>query len=411
MPQRLLVRVEATPTSFSIPLRSIFIGGAGVLVLVVVFLTKNRDETNTGSAVGAKPTDPGMAGGPGSWGPNSPELRFASSGRLPVALQDFRLSMSVADAVSAASKGGQTYAGPTPSEPERNLWLHTADGFLVTCFFSKGRLVEAKSSAEDISPVDEAVFRRSAMDQLGKPDRELERGPDTNSWVWIDGDVRVRYTNRHQSDITGSRSAEVEVAVYPALLADDSAARAQIGGKEYLRHLRLGWGDDLGAVVRKPLPKGLQGDVSLRMKPWQVRSAVPGIQIISYSEKGARGALESKVADTTVDFWDGSVSKFCRTTYDIAPDQFSALHERLIKGLGEPTEVLPFVVPPAQGPGEIISWEDTQVEVWYGLGAAEPKGTAVSVCFTDKGLYRLASIAKWTGRRDFATAPKIRSFF
>jgi hypothetical protein len=382
-----------------------------VLVLLLVLLIRDRDETSSGSAVGAEPTGTRMAGGPGSWPPNSPKLEFASSGRLPVALQGFRLGMSVADAMSAASNSGQTYVGPTPSEPERNLWLHTADGFLVTCFFSQGRLVEATSSAEDISPVDEAVFRRSAMDHLGKPDRELEPGADTNSWVWIDGDVRVRYTNRHQSDITGSRSAEVEVAVYPALLAGDSAVKAQIGGKEYLRHLRWDWGENPGEVVRKPLPKGLRGDVLLRMRPWQVRSAVPGIQINSYSEKGARGSLESKVADTTVDFWDGSVSKFCRTTYDVPPDQFSALHERLIKGLGEPTEVLPFVIPPAKGPGEIISWEDTQTKVWYGMGAVEPKGTAVSVCFTDKGLDRLASIAKWTGRRDFAAAPKIRSFF
>jgi hypothetical protein len=122
--------------------------------------------------------------------------------------------------------------------------------------------MELSGWAEGISPQDEVAFKESTMEQLGKPDREIDIRPNSSHWVWIDGDVRVRYTNSLASDITGSRSSELEIAAYPALLTSDPATKAPIGGEDYLRYLKRGWGEDVGVATHKPLPKGLRGDVS-----------------------------------------------------------------------------------------------------------------------------------------------------
>ena len=394
-------------------LPKLMVGMLTIALLSALFLIQGgNDEKQRKASPAAALAPSDAATTPDSTPPavSIPPLRFVSSGRLPTKLDKFQLGMSVTEALGKMSDSDRAYNAPSSSQPNGNLWLHTTNGLLVICSFSRGRLVEISDSAEGISPDDEAAFRQNTMDQLGEADREIDVGPNTSYWIWIDGDVRVRYRNSLTYDITGSRSAEVEVAVYPLLLAEDSSGKAPIGGKEYLRHLKRGWGEDVNEVARKPLPKGLQGDVSLRMKPWQVRSVVPGIQIDSDSERSARGVLGE---ETTVDFWDGLVSKFCRTWHDLPPDQFPALHDRLIEGLGEPTEILPHMIPPAKGPGEIITWENTQVEVWYGLGAFEAGGTlqGVSVCFTDKELDRQRRAARDTAPPRFRAAPKIRSFF
>ena len=152
------------------------------------------------------------------------------------------------------------------------------------------------------------------MVQLGKPDVEIYAGSSADAWVWIDGDVRIKYTNDPGGYPAGARSVSLSMVIYPDLIKSLLAERNKPGrdttqwdadaNLELNKHV---FGDDASPVIRKQLPTGLP-DVRLRMTPWQVRSALQGIELIRMSTDQQQGELKAQDFSTDVALWDGLVS-------------------------------------------------------------------------------------------------------
>lgn len=166
-----------------------------------------------------------------------PELHFSSSGRMPTKLHIFRLGMTVDEAMDqdptitefGADKGSES----KPIANKRNTTLSrgiSGSGFYETATFNAGRLIDISSSVSGISPEDASEFNQNTLQQLGTPDAH----PSTGVWVWIDGDVRIRYENRSGgSPAAGSRTVSVEIAIYPEKIRGLTSAENPPGWNEY----------------------------------------------------------------------------------------------------------------------------------------------------------------------------------
>ena len=288
---------------------------------------------------------------------NFPELHFTSSGRLPTKLHIFRLGMSVAEAMAQnpdlKNQHGDSGSGSQSpvSDPDAQL-VQRSDrtGFFETASFSNGRLTYVTSTVSSISPKDASLFNKNTLVQLGKPDIEIYAGPSANVWVWIDGDVRIRYDNEPDGQAAGPRTVDLSMVVYPDLIKSLLAERSKPGGDS--THLEADanvelnkhyFGDDASPVIRKQLPTGLP-DVRLRMTPWQVRQALPGIDLVQMypeSEPRQQGDLKTQDFSTDVALWDGLVSFVGRTWENVPADQVLALRRRLMEDFGTPSARVP----------------------------------------------------------------------
>jgi hypothetical protein len=209
-----------------------------------------------------------------------PALNCSSSDHLPTKLNGFQLGMSVAEALSRDSNlenVDSSKGKPSGADPNAFLKEQRSDGSFIKLSFSHGRLAVISSDVSGISAEDGEAFDRNTLNQLGTPQVDVYQGPDTKNWIWIDGDVRIKYENRPEGMThygnSGPRIVSLEVCVYPQLIALP-------GGEDPL--FRYLWGDGTGPVVLKPLPEGF-GNLRLRSAPWQVRQAIPGIDISTTS--------------------------------------------------------------------------------------------------------------------------------
>jgi hypothetical protein len=391
----------------------IYLGAMFVVFIVAVFLVARSDDTNKISNGNATDTTSDSEAPMPSVVTSStsfPALHFASSGRLPIRLRSFQLGISAADALSSDSNlvnCQEDKNPPSTSDPDINLCpsVHSAPTeFYGTLTFSRGRLVLVMSELNNISPEDSALCNEKALNQLGKPDVVVYAGPSTDSWVWIDGDVRVQYVNR-PSGTSGARNVTAQLAAYPEFLPTlDTANYDHIRKDDFIRMIKRGWGEDEGQVILKPLPAGLP-NLQLRMTPGQVRVALPGIVINTYDDHHSQGELDAANAVTSVSFWDGMLSSFAVSRYDTPARQFPTLRNKLIDELGTPS---------GGWPGtdmETINWEDSETKIQYMLG---PKGTdgrpLVYAGFADKRLNDLQQAAM-SGQPPKYQSVSVHSFF
>jgi len=323
-----------------------------VVFIVAVFLVARSDDTsktNNGNAVDTASDNNTSTPSVVTSSTSFPALHLATSGRLPIKLRSFQLGMSVADALSTDSNlvnCQEDKNPPSTSDPDITLCpsIHSApEEFGNSLTFSRGRLVLVISGIGNISPEDAALFNRNALNQLGKPDVVVYAGPSKDSWVWIDGDVRIQYLNM-PSGTSGARSIEAQLAAYPEFLTTlDTANYDRIRKDDFVKLIKRGWGEESGQVILKPLPRGLR-DLQLRMTPGEVRAALPGIVINTYDDHRSQGKLDTPNAVTSVSFWDGMLSSFAVSRYDIPASQFPILRDNLIIELGTPSGGL--ILPP-----------------------------------------------------------------
>jgi hypothetical protein len=368
-----------------------------VVFLVAVFLVARSDDTsktNNGNAVDTTSDSDTSTPSVVTSTTNFPALHFSSSGRLPVTLRSFQLGMSVADALSTDSNlvnCQEDKNPPSTSDPDIGLCssIHSApEEFYNSLTFSRGRLVLVMSELSNISPEDAALCNDTVRNQLGKPDVVVYAGPSEDSWVWIDGDVRIQYVNR-PSGIAGARNVTAQLAAYPESLAALDTANHDLARKdEFVKLFKRGWGEDEGQVILKPLPTGLH-DLQLRMTPGQVRAALPGIVINTYDDHHSQGELDTANTDTFVSFWDGMLFSLAVSRYDVPASQFPTLRNNLIVELGTPS---------GESPGAdmetTIDWEDSETQIEYRLGAKGTDGRPLFFAgFTDKRLAALKQAA------------------
>ena len=387
-----------------------------VLILAVFFIANIGDKKESNHGDAASDASDSDESTPSMVSPttNFPALHFTSSGRLPIKIGSFQLGITVADALSIDSNlenCNKDKIPPSTSDPNVALCpssYSVSDGFYNTLSFSRGRLELISSALTNVSPEDAAQFNSNTLNQLGKPDVVVYAGPSTDSWVWIDGDVRIHYVNTHYWS-EGTHSITMQLVIYPEFLVgyeNTSPDPALARKDDLLKLVKTGWGDESGQIILKPLPTGLP-NLQLRMKPWQVRAALPGIVINTNDEHQAQGELNTANADTGVSFWDGMLSGFRVNRYDIPVTQYHKLRDDLIDKLGTPSGGWP-------GTGfETINWENNDLYIEYMLVAKV--GTDgrpyVSASFSDKRLGTLYHAATSGQPPKYNPVPAGHSFF
>ena len=328
-------------------------------------------------------------------------FKVSSSGFLPTGLQGFQLGNTVADVRNRMP----TLRGATEQE-SKDLYGTTSEGFGVALSFSENRLYRVTSELTGVSPRDADAFDRNTIMHLGKPNKNVYRGPEANCWVWIDGDVRVRYEDEELSDRV-SRKLELEVVDYPALMSALGAQLLGGGGEskpDLIIRAKREWGEPSEPALLKPMPSEVDG-LRLGMEPWEVRKAVPGIEITSVSEHEATGRLiQGRNSLTVVGFWDGRLYMFNRFHENIPAAQFASLSSRIAPMLGTP--ILQIESPTLVW----LEWQDETIEISYMW--SDPRNNIppnYSVHAENKKMARfINSTAK---PPQFNKAPQTRSFF
>ncbi len=393
---------------------------SAIICLVVVFFSAGS---------GRKQTDSNDSGGipdnSGSTLPSTPtsfpELHFTSSGHLPTRLHGLRLGMSVADAMDEDpmlkddhSDSASGSASPA-SDPDAVLSRGSEEsGFFETASFSHGRLTYISSTVSDISPDDASLFDRDTFVQLGKPDIEVYAGPSAKAWVWIDGDVRIRYDNEPVGTVFGSRTVSLNMVIYSQLIKDLTSERNKPNGDpshwDAEANLELNkheFGEDEGDVTLKQLPPGFS-DIQLRMTASQVRAALPGIDLVRISGSQQQGELDAQNVHTDVTLWNGVVSFVGRTWDQVPANQIPEMRRNLMEEFGTPSAH----VLPAANQFESITWEDKQTEVTYIFSVlGSDNSHQVQSFYYDKQLKALSQAADAAEHpQKFKPAPEAHSF-
>jgi hypothetical protein len=389
-------------------------------LLAVFFIARSSDTNKSNNEDTANTTSDSDESTPSVVTPttNFPALHFATSGRLPIKFGSLQLGMSVADALSSDSNlvnCQEDKNPPSTSDPNITLCpsIHSApEEFDKSLTFSRGRLVLVLSDLANVSPTDAALFDENTLNQLGKPDVVVYAGPSTEHWVWIDGDIRIQYVNAHYwSAKEGAHSITMQMAIYPEFLIGYEEASTNTKSDffrtdDLLKIVKRGWGDDMGQVIVKPLPTGLS-NLQLRMTPWQVRAALPGIVINTNADHQAQGELDTANTKTSVSFWDGMLSNLTVIHNDIPANQFPKLRNDLIEELGTPT---------GWWPGtdvETLNWENNDIYINYMLVAkvGDDGLPQVTEGFSDKRLGTLQEAAMSSQPPKYNPVPAVHSFF
>jgi hypothetical protein len=328
-----------------------------------------------------------------------PPLQFSYSRRLPIKLHSFQLGMSIADALNSDSNIAyldSSKGKPAASDRDASLVDKLSDGFFVMMSFPHGRLVYISSDVGSLSPDDAQSFDTNTLELLGPPTVDVYEGSDRKTLVWIDGDVRLKYTNRPGGGLsrhgpTAPRIVTLEMCVYPQMQKDPS--------------LDYEWGNTSAPVVHKPLPEGI-GGLRLRQSPWELRQAVPGIDITTISEQEAKGEYKTPDYVLGVKFWRGHVKSFCEywSTYQF--QRYVVVRDQSLKLWGTPGRRWDNV---SHSGVEMITWDDGHTDIEYswttGSGNA---GTSFSRCWSDIELSQLSDSG---GAEQYKTAPMTKSFF
>lgn len=397
--------------------------GAIACVLALFFFAGSDDKKKQDKEGGESAAASGRASptsSPASAPVNFPALHFASSGRLPTSLHRFRLGMTLAQAIAddPSLKDRRTQNDPGSPSPllDPDAVLSTegfSAGFYDEAGFSHGALIDISSDVYGIRPDDASQFDQDMLNQLGKPDAKVYAGPSEEVWVWIDGDVRIRYENRlggtGESAIAGARTLTLAMAIYPAVIKEtqNSVADSAADRDSNLEMEKNFWGEDAGREILKHLPAGLS-DVRLRMTPLELRSSFPGIEFTRpYSSPEHREEvreLKSANVVTDMNLWDGLVCTIYRRWDHLSANQISDWRRRLTEDLGTPSLR-------SETPSKELwsyTWEDGTTKIDYTFLKDQ-----VNAWYRDKnpdGLY-------WGAERANAPpsqpkpAPEVHSFF
>jgi len=298
-------------------------------------------------------------------------LQFRTSGRLPTTVQGLALGMET-DKVLARYPDIKTTDG---KEVDANrggaLTLHRPDRLpdemSIVVILHEDRLTYIDINKWGLSWDDAAEFQRNTLAHLGAPDVVVSEGDDETALVWLDGDIRVRFRNSQAAKCpTRRRQVELELVVWPAELAAVSSAPS---ASWFLNEHRTHWGDaPATSPGPSPLPREL-GSVRLRMAPWEVRAAAPGIRLVEWSANKLQGELNyADGSQLAVHLWNHRVSRIALARRPI-PDAeaLASERQRLESNYGTPRLKLGF-----QGP----EWRDESVKFSVVFMTGAPKLSA-----------------------------------
>ncbi len=387
---------------------------AGIILMILaldsIFRSTDHQEQNNTTVTTVSPSTTDQAPSRAAPSATFAPLHFTSSGRLPTEFHGMQLGMSVAEAIAEDPDLKSCLGGPTADKSATPCTL--SDGFSLITVFSQGRLVEIDSEVRNISPEDAALFNTNTLNQLGKPDVNVYEGSSTDAWVWIDGDVRIRYTNSGNDSTligrSGPRTVDITLVIYPAMMAMIRADKNSNSFASKTEALMLEQDWNASPLDLRTLPRNVSG-LELSMTPWQVRSILPGIEINTISEDEAIGELKTAKVDTSVSFWDGRAMAISKSWYDVPTDQLPQIRAKLLKDYGT-VRPLPPIIP---GAPEIFSWEDNETQILFYLWLkGKGERPEVDAWFTDRRLASLKAAAEAAANPPkFEAAPETHSFF
>jgi hypothetical protein len=353
------------------------LAAGSIICLLVLFFSMGSDEKKKQDNGGRSATasDGGTSISNSTSAPVTfPTLHFASSGRLPIKLHRLQLGMSAAEAMAEDSSLKDFGTDKSPlSDPGASLCCGSfPKGFDDSAGLSEGRIISVGSDVRGISPEDALRFNKDTLGQLGKPDVEVYAGSSTTVWVWIDGDVRIRYQNAPDGRLADKRDVGLEMAVYPELIKNlqNLGDKGTFYGDTEAAAEKHTWGENAGQDTIKQLPSG-PSDVKFQMTPWQLRSALPGIELkrgYPDPERRQTGDLDTSNVTTGVSLWDGLVCTIYKGWNDVPADQIPEMRRHLIDEFGTPSNRMP------AKEMESITWEDDHTKIDYLFGPRVERG-------------------------------------
>jgi hypothetical protein len=357
------------------------IGAILLAVIVMAILAVPPDRSNQSSIRSQRPSQGATEPAIGAHGPNpvsEPEpLQFHSSGRLPITIRGLTLGMTISE-VFAKHPELENLDNSKPidlsSRDGVSLWHSVGAGNLgVFAYLNGGRLYSIETYIDRLSPADAQSFQNDTLDQLGQPDAVVKHSDEEMLLVWVDGDVRIQFRNWSLGPYCRSqtRCMRLTVTVWPAQVRAFLSANPRFGKKVRdfdLKLMRTKWADfTLPAIVMNPLPESLAG-VRLRMEPWEVRAAAPGIELGSTSPEIIKGVL--KYGDSSsleTHMWRGRVANVWLMQRALSVEEWYAYQSSIEHSFGPPELLMPFEVPaltagPEPRPIPRFKFRDDRVE-------------------------------------------------
>ena len=354
-----------------------------------------KEDTSRSNVPSPSPNDPSPS--PQQIPTEGPPLALSTSGRLLKGLHGLELNMTMKDAILMMPHFDEKTSGL--------LYERNSDGFEVHVFFNQGRVFLVYSSIESITTEDADSFYKDTIAKLGEPDVALVHwGKEEKEWIWIDGDLRVRFTDTASGDLGHHfhfRRVTLEIVNFPIYIAD---LQRHHHSSTDINGVLVHWG--AVAAVYKQLPTSFDSGVRLGMTPFEVRSLVKGIEISMLDDRVGIGVIRNNDKTSFAMFLDNHLYSICIYSGERRSD-LSALREELVSQYGTPTnsgflELLPT--------GLGLTWQDDRIrlEVQDVASANIPEW-----CLVDEELKDISDLYHNRNRNSQITpkSPEIKSFF
>jgi hypothetical protein len=309
---------------------------------------------------------------------NAPEesfrpLELKTSGRLPAGVQHVRLGMTIRELSDVAPPSKEYYdAAQRTVGPQDSDYVGKAGQFELLAGLTRGRLVFAYFTLGNLSEGDAAAFDQDTLSQLGPPDKHIRMPAGNTRWVWMDGDLRLAYSNRSYFVDNGRRYVRLEVSNYPVFLKIiSSISHMELPEAD---ELQREWGD-VGDTV-KTLPTVWRG-LQFGMAPWQIRSVFPGAEIHLDDGHGMSLIHPGPEDSLTLWFQEGRLTGVCDEV-NLSSAAFQRNLPDMMAAYGTPVEYIALGGSP---PSQHIEWQDGERSVLYTfLPGSDSGGSSLSRC-------------------------------
>ena len=272
-----------------------------------------------------------------------------ASGRLPQRLRG--VSLGVGYDVAGAQNTDLSPDRLPNSDDQSSLSSFPksgAAGLQVT--LERGRVAWIRSYVEQTSPSEAGDLQNDVLGRLGKPDSEVRLDPDETKWVWIDGNLRIRFSNAPYQHVyslstTGdfcppdARSVSLELADWPFYRSRPEST----GSSEFSRRaaaLSRDWGNEdwgestLPYEPTKELPREL-GGLQLGIEPLLAGNLYPRMKTEVYTGERTSQCLDEGLDFLCVESWRGRVYQITQNR-EVSEADFDAEGLRLWIGGLEP---------------------------------------------------------------------------
>lgn len=364
------------------PLKLLLSVGAGLLALsvaasvVVVSIAHSVPSSNKGLPNASSAPTPSSKELPS----NVPKpLSFASGGKLPTSYQGLSLGMTQAEALAARPQlelPEEWNKDPTAQGAflEDSPSSHSVDPSVSVTVF-QGRVVTIEASKSRISPDDAKAFEDHTLGLLGKPDgSDSVPAQSRQTYVWIDGDVRIKFECYGEADSFSPRRVGMVMTVYPLYL--QYSGFYQFGPKAFNSIEReRDWADTSpDPIVAKEVPREIAG-LRLGTSPAEVRAVFGFANMRTTYNEHIEGTL-TREDGTLIDleFWRG---RLVNVWVHSPPSEKRVWTEQLntLEGrYGTPSAWLGYAGP--KGPVVTATWADNQTALSFSLMPGEQNGGA-----------------------------------